>query len=187
MLALHSNNKGIGGVLLNFKYIEKELSTKTLESNIGQIPEVHENPRTITKDEYQKLKNSIERNGIIKARSPIVYEHEGRFVVICGNMRLKASKELGLATIPVFLIDETLTPEQLNELDIIDNKQNGDWDYDMLANEWPQEQLQEWGISKTLWSADALDLTDISSTEDRTIKPQTRKVTCPNCEHQFEA
>lgn len=132
--------------MLNFKYKEKNISTKTLESNIGQIPGVHANPRTITKDEYQKLKDSISRNGIIKARSPIVYEHDGRYVVICGNMRLKASKELGLTDIPVFLIDETLTPEQLNELDIIDNKQNGEWDWDLLANEWPQENLEEWGL-----------------------------------------
>lgn len=132
--------------MLNFQYKEKNISTKTLESNIGQIPGVHANPRTITKDEYQKLKSSIERNGIIKARSPIVYEHEGRFVVICGNMRLKAAKELGLTDIPVFLIDEELTPEQLNELDIIDNKLNGEWDWDSLANEWPQESLEEWGL-----------------------------------------
>lgn len=170
--------------MINFKYVETNISTKTLESNIGQIPGVHPNPRTITTLEYEKLKKSIQRNGIVQARSPIVYKYDGRHVVICGNMRLKASKEIGLTDIPVFLIDEELNADQLNELQVIENKNNGDWDWDLLANEWDDTQLEDWGLNVP--SIPDLNFDEIESTADRETKKTPIQVRCPECECEFE-
>jgi hypothetical protein len=74
---------------------------------------------------------------------PIVVNSD--MIVLGGNMRLKACKEAGLKEIPVIFADD-LTEDQQREFIIKDNVGFGEWDWEMIANEWDSEQLEEWGL-----------------------------------------
>jgi ParB-like chromosome segregation protein Spo0J len=70
---------------------------------------------------------------------------DGKFVVLGGNMRLKAAKDLGLKELPIILADEW-TEEQKAEFLIKDNVGFGEWDWNELNTDWDTEQLNEWGL-----------------------------------------
>jgi site-specific DNA-methyltransferase (adenine-specific) len=74
-------------------------------------------------------------------------------VILGGNMRFKACKEAGLKEIPVIVADN-LTDEQQREFLIKDNTSGGEWDFEMLANEWDVEQLEEWGLDIPAFETD---------------------------------
>jgi hypothetical protein len=74
---------------------------------------------------------------------PIVINSDN--IVLGGNMRLRACKEAGLKEVPVMRADD-LTPEQQAEFIIKDNVGFGEWDWDMLANQWDAEKLNDWGL-----------------------------------------
>jgi hypothetical protein len=74
---------------------------------------------------------------------PIVVNQD--MIVLGGNMRLKACKEAGLKEIPIIYADD-LTEEQQRQFIIKDNVGFGEWDWEMIANEWDAEQLDEWGL-----------------------------------------
>ena len=65
-------------------------------------------------------------------------------VILGGNMRFKACKEAGLKEIPIIVAD--LTEEQEREFIIKDNVSGGEWDWNLLANEWDVDQLTGWGL-----------------------------------------
>jgi hypothetical protein len=100
------------------------------------------NPRLIKDDKFKKLCNSIKEFPEMLDIRPIVVNQD--MIVLGGNMRLKACKEVGIKEVPIIVTD--LTEEQQREFLIKDNVSGGEWDWDMLANEWEVEQLNEWGI-----------------------------------------
>jgi ParB-like chromosome segregation protein Spo0J len=79
---------------------------------------------------------------------PIVVN--GDMIVLGGNMRLKACKEAGLKEVPVVLADD-LTEDEQKQFIIKDNVGFGEWDWDMLANEWETDLLDEWGLTVPNW------------------------------------
>jgi hypothetical protein len=87
---------------------------------------------------------------------PIVVNSD--MIVLGGNMRLKACKEAGLKEIPIIFADD-LTEEQQREFIIKDNVGFGEWDWEIIANEWKPEQLEEWGL-------DIPDFEDFSNKND---------------------
>jgi hypothetical protein len=97
-------------------------------------------------------------------KRPIVgfTDKDGKYVVLGGNMRLKALKELKYKEVPIIVADEW-TEEQKHEFLIKDNVGFGEWDWDMLANEWDTEKLEDWGLNIPNWSA-GLDVNNM--TED---------------------
>lgn len=128
-------------------YTLKELPVKLLENNHGQIEGIPANPRTITSDDYHNLKRSIENDpNFLQLREPIVYPLDGRYIVIAGNMRLKALKELPIEFIHVKVLNENTPIEDLARWAVKDNTSKGEWDWDALANEWDDYPLEEWGI-----------------------------------------
>ena len=74
---------------------------------------------------------------------PIVVNQD--MIVLGGNMRLRACREAGLTEVPIIYADN-LTEEQQKEFVIKDNSSFGEWDWDILANEWDTEQLIDWGM-----------------------------------------
>lgn len=134
---------------MTVEYTATNISTKTLEFNNGQIEGVPANPRTITQKDYENLKNSIKQSGIYGFKAPIVYKTDNRYIVLGGNMRLKACKELNILEIPIFLLADDTPTDELMKIAIQDNISNGEWDWDLLANEWPQDKLEEWGLDTT--------------------------------------
>jgi hypothetical protein len=101
------------------------------------------NPRLIKDDKFKKLVQSIKNFPEMLDIRPIVVNSD--MVILGGNMRYKACKEAGLKEVPVIIADN-LTEEQQREFLIKDNTSGGEWDFEMLANEWDVEQLEEWGL-----------------------------------------
>jgi site-specific DNA-methyltransferase (adenine-specific) len=101
------------------------------------------NPRLIKDDKFKKLVQSIKDFPKMLELRPIVVNDD--MVVLGGNMRLKACKEVGLKEVPIIKASE-LTEDQQREFIVKDNVGFGEWDWDMIANEWDTEQLVEWGL-----------------------------------------
>jgi len=106
------------------------------------------NPRIIRDEKYKKLVNSIRGFPEMLEKRPLVCHtdpEDGKFVVLGGNMRLKAAREVGLQTVPVMLADDW-SEQQREEFLIRDNVSFGDWDWESLANEWEGDLLADWGM-----------------------------------------
>jgi DNA modification methylase len=116
---------------------------KIQKVDINSIIENPDNPRTISKIEFEKLVKSIKDFPLMLSIRPIVINNEK--VVLGGNMRLKACKEAGLKEVHVIKADD-LTPEQQKEFIIKDNVGFGAWDWDKLGNDFDAAQLSEWGL-----------------------------------------
>jgi DNA modification methylase len=100
------------------------------------------NPRLIKDDKFKKLVQSIKDFPEMLNIRPIVVNQD--MIILGGNMRYKACKEAGLKEIPIIKTD--LTEGQQREFLIKDNTSGGEWDWDILANEWDTEQLEAWGL-----------------------------------------
>lgn len=111
--------------------------------DIRQIRQNPDNPRVIKDNKFQKLVKSITELPQMLELRPIVVNKD--MIVLGGNMRLKACEAAGLTEVPVVFADN-LTPEQEMEFIIKDNSSFGEWDWDLLANVWDVDQLQDWGI-----------------------------------------
>ena len=98
------------------------------------------NPRQISTKQYKDLKASIEKFGLV---DPIVINQNGN-VVVGGHQRLKICKELKHTEIDCVVLD--LSKEQERELNIRLNKNTGDFDLDILANEFDIDELTDWGF-----------------------------------------
>ena len=109
------------------------------------------NPRIIKDDKFKKLVKSIQEFPEMLDIRPIVVNSD--MVILGGNMRFKACKEAGLKEIPVIIADN-LTEEQQREFLIKDNTSGGEWDFEMLANDWDVEQLEDWGLDVPNFEAD---------------------------------
>jgi site-specific DNA-methyltransferase (adenine-specific) len=110
---------------------------------IAEVKPNPNNPRQIKDDKFAKLVQSIKDFPEMLDIRPIVVNAD--MVVLGGNMRFKACKEAGLKEVPI-IVAENLTDEQQKEFIIKDNVSGGEWDWDMLANEWEVEQLDAWGL-----------------------------------------
>jgi DNA modification methylase len=117
-----------------------------MESKLVKISEVRlnpNNPRQIKDDKFKNLVQSIKDFPEMLDIRPIVVNTD--MVILGGNMRFRACKEAGLKQVPVIVADN-LTEDQQREFLIKDNVSGGEWDWDLLANEWDVEQLEEWGL-----------------------------------------
>ncbi len=105
------------------------------------------NPRVIKDGKFQKLVKSIQEFPDMLNKRPLIVftDVDNKYVVLGGNMRLKALNELKFKEIPVIIADEW-TEEQKAEFLIKDNVGFGEWDWDSLANEWDAELLNDWGL-----------------------------------------
>jgi ParB-like chromosome segregation protein Spo0J len=110
---------------------------------IGTILPNPSNPRIIKDDKFKKLVKSIQEFPEMLELRPIVVD--GNMVVLGGNMRLKACIAAGLKEVPIIVADN-LTDAQKGEFIIKDNVGFGEWDWDLLANEWEPDALIDWGL-----------------------------------------
>ena len=116
------------------------------------------NPRLIKDDKFKKLVQSIKDFPEMLNIRPIVVNQD--MVILGGNMRYKACKEAGLKEIPIIIAD--LTEDQQREFLIKDNVSGGEWDWEVLANEWDVEQLDSWGLDVPSFEVDEV----LEATED---------------------
>ena len=103
-----------------------------------------DNPRTISKAEFDKLKSSIERKPYyMHARPIVISDRTGKNIIIAGNQRYKAVKALGWEEAPV-IVFHCQTEDQEVEIAMVDNHNNGEWDVEMLANKFMDYPLEDW-------------------------------------------
>ena len=114
---------------------------KIIHREINSLIFAEYNPRQLTKDQYQNLKDSISRFGLV---DPIILNKD--FTVIGGHQRLKVCKQLKYKDIDCVVLD--LTKEDERELNIRLNQSGGEFDLDILANEFDIEELKDWGFKE---------------------------------------
>lgn len=118
-----------------------------MKVKISQIKPNPSNPRLIKDERFHKLLKSIKEFPEMLEKRPVVCftDTDGKYVVLGGNMRLKASKEAKLKELEIILADDW-TEDQKKEFIIKDNIGYGEWEWDSLANEWDVDQLDDWGL-----------------------------------------
>lgn len=115
--------------------------------NITDIKANPKNPRVIKDDKFAKLVQSIKDFPEMLEKRPLVCftDNDKKLVVLGGNMRLKAAKEVGLKELPVLLADDW-NEEQKAQFLIKDNVGFGEWNWDELQEDWDMQQLNDWGL-----------------------------------------
>ena len=124
-----------------------------IKTKISEVKLNPNNPRLIKDDKFIKLVQSIKDFPEMLDIRPIVVNQD--MIILGGNMRFKACKEAGLKEIPV-IVAGNLSEEQQREFLIKDNTSGGEWDFDMLANEWDVEKLEEWGLDMPNFEPDVV-------------------------------
>lgn len=115
--------------------------------NITEIKPNPKNPRIVKDDKFAKLVQSLKDFPEMLEKRPLVCftDTDGKLVVLGGNMRLKAAKEIGLKELPVLLADDW-TEEQKAQFLIKDNVGFGEWNWEELQSDWDMQQLNDWGL-----------------------------------------
>ena len=132
---------------------------------ISEVKTNPKNPRLIKDDKFRKLVKSIQEFPQMLELRPIVVDENN--IVLGGNMRLKACKEAGMKEVYIVKA-ENLTELQKDEFIVKDNVGFGEWDWDMLANEWDTEKLDEWGLDLPV----DLSVTELEAEEDDFSVPE---------------
>ncbi len=143
---------------------------KTEQVSISEVKPNPNNPRIIKDDKFAKLVQSIKDFPKMLEIRPIVVNSD--MIVLGGNMRLKACKEAGLKKVHIIKADE-LTEEQQREFIIKDNVSGGEWDWEMLANEWDVEQLDAWGLDVPDFTAEEIEAEEDDFDAEPPINPIT--------------
>lgn len=176
-----------------------KVKISSLHINTGQIEGVPRNARFIKDDKFQLLIRSIEEDPEFMELKPLyVY----RSVVIGGNMRLRACRQLKWKEVPVINIPDGFPPEKLRALAIKDNTHYGEHDWDVLANEWSDSPLREWGVFKEyvpfspnyepqssqseITDDDIIESQDKLDNQFTDSDPLIFNIICPSCGHEFK-
>lgn len=164
----------------------QNIELSKLETNKGQIEGLPKNPRLIKDAKFEKLKKSIEDNPeMLGMREVLVYPHGSKYVIIGGNMRFQACKELQFETVPCKVLDKDMTAEQLRAITIKDNVGFGEHDWELLANEWDSVELEEWGLEVPTYLTDSdIDL-DSFFEEDNSEKESKFKIVLEYTEDDY--
>jgi site-specific DNA-methyltransferase (adenine-specific) len=140
--------------------------------NIKDIKSNPNNPRIIKDERFEKLKKSIKEFPKMMALRPMVINQDN--IVLGGNMRLKALKELGYTELPDEWVKraEDLTDDEARRFIIADNVGFGEHDWDILANEWDSQELEDWGLEGFPFD----DATELEAEDDDYQEPDNMQV-----------
>mgnify|MGYP000981535051 CR=1 FL=1 len=168
---------------------------------ISKVRPNSDNPRYIKEEKFKKLVQSLKDFPEMANARPIVVNKE--MVALGGNMRLKAMQEAGWTEVPVKVVE--WSEEKQREFIIKDNVSFGDWDWDVLANQWEDSHLKDWGIE--VWQAEDADKFEPKLIPETTYSDMTKKESqkeaqklaiqmlkqtkgkeciCPSCGEEFE-
>lgn len=165
----------------NLNVVIKELPIELLEENIGQIPDVPENPRRITDEDFQLLKKSIEESPEMKALDEVkVFPLGDKYIAIGGNHRLRAYKELKWKKVLCKVLPENTPTEKLQEYIMKENMQYASNDPYKLKS-WDKDQLKDWGVDVPMMESD-INVDEFFENLDNHNLPQKGfkiTITCP--------
>lgn len=151
-----------------------------LESlSIKDLKEHKKNPRQITRDKLENLGNLIEKFGLID--KPIVNRD---MTIIGGHQRIKYLKGKKVKIVDCWVPDVDLSEEDVDELCIGFNLQQGSWDWDVLANEWEPLDLLKYGFTEEQLLDSSKEAEKILDKIQEEEKKKNSK-TCPACGHEF--
>lgn len=132
------------------------LKIADLEPNAGQVEGLPINPRQWTMSDIDALAKSLkETPELFEARPVIVVPHEGKYIILGGNLRYEASRKNKAEEVPAVIFPEDTPIAKLKEIVIKDNGTFGAWDFDALANEWDDLPLTDWGVPA--WNTGEVD------------------------------
>ncbi|MBA5650846.1 ParB N-terminal domain-containing protein [Bacteroides fragilis] len=119
-----------------------------LDFNKGQLMGLPKNPRFFRDYRFEAMKKSIQDSPeMLELRELIIFPYnDGRYIVVCGNLRLRACKELGYKELSCKVLPSDTPVKKLREYATKDNVNFGENDMDVMENEWNKFELQEWGI-----------------------------------------
>lgn len=153
-----------------------EVTFKSYVAKIDDLLPSEENPRKIGRKAYEALKKSLQEFPEMKQLREIIVDE--KLHILAGHQRIYALKELGYEE--VFVKQVTgLTQKQKREFMIKDNNSSGEWDDDILANQWDMTELQDWGVDFKFPASEGGD-------KDDKADYKAHEVTCPSCGHHFE-
>jgi hypothetical protein len=138
---------------------------------VAQIKTNGRNPRQIRGEKLELLKKSIANFEKMMSLRPIIIDETNK--VLGGNMRLAAIKSLGMKEIPDEWVKraDDLTEDEKAQFIITDNASFGEWDWDLIANEWTDLPLDEWGLDvpgfEPMPDLDGLFIDDINPPEEK--------------------
>lgn len=125
----------------------QRIKTSLLDMNEGQVAGLPTNPRQWTQTDIDRIAESLkETPELFEARPCIVYPHDGRYVILGGNLRYNGAQKNGDADVPCVVIPAETPLDTLKAIVIKDNGSFGAWDYDALGNEWDSLPLTDWGV-----------------------------------------
>jgi len=139
--------------------------------DIKEIKENENNPRYIRDTKFKKLVKSIKDFPEMLEFRPIIVDED--MVILGGNMRLKACKSAGLNKVWVDIV-KGWSEKQKQEFIIKDNSSFGEWDWDLLANEWDVYELNEWGLSLPEFKPNKIEVNEAIEVTKQGDK-------CPEC------
>jgi hypothetical protein len=134
-----------------------EINWTLQQFNIDELTDYYKNPRSLSDKEFKQLKTSLDKFGMID--KPIV-NADSLHTIIGGHQRKHVLEASGVTEIECWIPDRELSDKEVEELNIRLNKNTGQWDFDVLANEFQLDDLLDWGFDKgeldlDLWADDA--------------------------------
>ncbi len=124
-----------------------QIKLSDLHLNTGQIKDVPKNPRFIKDERFKALKRSIEDNPeMIALRELVAYDNDGELVIIMGNMRYRAMREIGIKQAPTKVLPKDTSAKNLRAYIQKDNIGFGANDWEALGNDWDVDELQDFGL-----------------------------------------
>lgn len=148
-----------------------------IKRKITELKKLPKNPRQIKGEDFAVLMDSLANNPeLFDARPIILSDRTGELVIIAGNMRFEAAKKIGMLEVPTILISN-LDEAKEREIAIRDNINNGDWDWDILANDWSHLPLADWGLEVETW----VDQFEAEKTESEASETESKVTLCPSC------
>ena len=148
---------------------------------IKDLTLLERNPRKITKDQFDKLCKSIQIDpNFLFNRPVLVNNSKNKLIVYAGNQRVKAAKKMGWKDIPC-IIENDLSEDLMKERIIKDNKHYGEFDFDILANEWDLDVLLDSGFSAEEIVGSIQDIESVEKSEDK-----IEEAYCEKCQQKLK-
>lgn len=155
---------------------KQEFEVKIYVEQLANLVHNTKNPRYIKSKKHKELVKSLQDFPEMKDIREIVIDEDN--LILAGDKRTYALEELQYTDVRVKKVFG-LTDAKKREFIIKDNAHSGDWDTDILANEWDFDQAKDWGADFSMGKSDGGDGADKGS-------HQPHDVTCPNCGEHFE-
>lgn len=162
----------------------KNIKITDLVLNTGQIDGLPKNPRFIRNERFESLKKSIkDAPEMLDYRRLAVYPFNGKYVILCGNMRFRACKELGYKEMPCYVLPTETPAKVLREWVVKDNVAFGEIDTELLT-EWDATELQEWGMELPEWNIEDEENAEKPDLSENIENEYKIEVTCINEKEQ---